>query len=323
MSVSAGDGATELVAGAEHAGRRLDDVLAEALGVGRRTAVRLVERTRVNGRRASKGERLRAGDRVVVQAAPGPAASETSLEVVLDGEDVLVVAKPAGLPTVALRGAAGDSLAARIAARFPECAAIGQPGESGLVHRLDTGTSGLLLVARTAEAYANLRAQFREHRVEKQYLALVAGRLTDEVRIATPIGQHRRSRTRMRTVAPGMPSERYTPRPATTDVVPLRVFADATLVRATTCSGVRHQIRVHLASIGHPLVNDTTYGGPTLAALPGFVLHASALRWHDVRTGSERWLELPLPATVESALAQLEPDVRDARRADPRPHGAR
>ncbi|MEW6272078.1 MAG: RluA family pseudouridine synthase [Thermodesulfobacteriota bacterium] len=301
--------AFHLVAGQRDAGRRLDDVLAESLAIGRRAASRLVARTRVNGRRAAKGQRLRPGDAVVVHAAPS-LTPEAELEVVLETADLLAVAKPAGLPTVALRGAAGDSLAARIAARFPECATVGQPGESGLVHRLDTGTSGLLLVARHAGAYAALRAQFRAHRVEKGYLALVAGRLARSVHVATPIGQHRSSRTRMRAVAAGMRSGRYAPRPAETDVAPVRAFHHATLVQATTRSGVRHQIRVHLASIGHPLVNDATYGAVTMPGLPGFVLHAASLRWRDLESDRDRSLEMPLPERVRSILDGLDPEPR-------------
>jgi 23S rRNA pseudouridine1911/1915/1917 synthase len=293
-----------LVAGPQHAGRRVDEVLAEALSIGRRAATRLIDRVRVNGRRTAKGQRVRAGDDVVVQAASVTASREIHL--VLTTPDLLAVAKPAGLPSVALRGRETDSLAARIAARFPKCADVGRPGESGLVHRLDTGTSGLLLVARTPEAYDALRAQFRGHRVEKRYLALVEGRLRRAVSITAPIGQHRGSRRRMRALGPGYDAARYAARPAATEVMPVRCFGEATLVRATTRTGARHQVRVHLASIGHPLVNDAAYGEAELPDLPGYLLHAEALRWDDLGGAGERSLELPLPEHAQALLARLE-----------------
>ena len=297
-----------LVATSSDGGRRLDEFLATALAIGRRAATRLVTRARVNGRRAAKGQRLRAGDEVRVQraATPPSLSDDDALEVVRATEQVLVLAKPAHLPSVSLRGDGGDSLAARLAARFPECVAIGRPGESGLVHRLDTGTSGLLLAARTPEAYAALRAQFRGHAVGKEYLALVAGVLAAPVRIDTPIGQHQHTRRRMRAVATEAPARRYAPRPACTDVRPERAFATATLVRASTSTGIRHQIRVHLASIEHPLLNDPLYGSHVLDGLDGFLLHATAIDWRDPLSDELQHDALPPPATWQDVLTRLD-----------------
>ncbi len=312
----------ELVAGATDGGRRLDDFVATALSIGRRAAVRLVERARVNGRRAQKGQRLRSGDVVCVPHEDAPDAATVPLpEVVRVTSGALVLAKPAGLPSVALRGAAGDSLAARIAAHFPECATVGQAGESGLVHRLDTGTSGLLLAARSEAAYASLRAQFRAHAVRKEYLALVAGDLRAPLQIDTPIGQHHASKRRMRAVAHEDRDRRYASRPARTDVRPERVLVGATLVRATTSSGARHQIRVHLASAGHPLLGDPLYGddaarhGATVVGADGFLLHACRIDWHDPVTAEATSDELALPATWDTVLASLAPAASSPARA--------
>jgi len=304
--------AVELVAGASDGGRRLDDFVATALSIGRRAAVRLVERARVNGHRAQKGQRLRSGDVVCVprEEAPDP-ASVPRPEVVRMTSEVLVLAKPAGLPSVALRGAAGDSLAARIAAHFPECASVGGAGESGLVHRLDTGTSGLLLAARGDAAYASLRAQFRAHAVRKEYLALVAGELRAPLQLDTPIGQHHASKRRMRAVAHEDHDQRYASRPARTDVRPERLLTGATLVRATTSSGARHQIRVHLASAGHPLLGDPLYGDGALTragavvGTGGFLLHACRIDWRDPATAEATSDELALPSTWDALLASL------------------
>jgi len=293
-----------LVAGPSDAGRRLDDVLAHALGIGRRAATRLVEDVRVNGRRAGKGVRLAAGDVVVVpEQRELLSRSEEPLDVVRTLDDVLVIAKPAGLPSVALRGARGDSLAARIATRHPECATVGRVGESGLAHRLDTGTSGLLLAARRSAAYAALRADFRAHRVTKEYLVLVGGRVERPTRVTLPVGQHRASRRRMRALAD--PTPRYSAQEAVTEVEPLRVVGRRTLVCARSTTGVRHQIRVHLASVGHPLVNDSLYGGELVPELPGFLLHASALRWRDPATGARQEDALALPEVWSRLLDVL------------------
>jgi len=291
---------TTLVVSSDDTGRRLDEFLARALAVGRRTAIRLAARARVDGRAARKGDRVRSGDVVLVPHADG--ATDAPLAVVRETPTVLVLDKPAGLPSVALRGAGGDSLAARIARHFPECADLGRPGECGLVHRLDTGTSGLLLAARTADAYAFLRAQFRAHTVAKEYLALVAGRLERPLRIDAPIGQHRAARSRVRALTTSATARRYAARTACTDVTPERVFEDTTLVRARTTTGARHQIRVHLASAGHPLLGDPLYGASTPGPV-GFLLHASRIEWLDPVTRAAVRDDAPLPETWSARTA--------------------
>lgn len=301
--------AAQLVAGSTDGGRRLDEFLASTLAIGRRAATRLAPRVRVNGRRAIKGQRLHAGDVVQLPAEEGRSAlaAGATLEIVRATEHVLVLAKPSGLPSVSLRGSDDDTLAVRIAAQFPECAQLGRPGEAGLVHRLDTGTSGILLAARSPEIYAALRAQFRAHEVEKEYLALVAGRIAAPLRIATPIGQHHNTQRRMRALGAEPPPHRYTAHPAETEVTIDRAFADATLVRARTTTGVRHQIRVHLASIGHPLLNDPLYGDGNAsgATHDGFLLHASCIRWRDPATGDTVTDQLALPAAWQPVLDRL------------------
>lgn len=301
-----GEPVTTLVVPAAAAGQRLDEFLAAALAVGRRTAVRLAARSRVDGRRGRKGDRVRAGDTVIVPLADVAADAPPDLapDVLRETATVLVLAKPAGLPTVALRGAGGDSLAARVVRRFPECAGVGAPGEAGLVHRLDTGTSGLLLAARNEDTYRALRARFRAHAIAKEYLALVAGRLEHPVRVDAPIGQHRGSVRRVRAIATPGAARRYAARAACTDVAPEDLLPDATVVRARTTTGARHQIRVHLASIGHPLLGDPLYGDAT-GDDEGFLLHASRIEWNDPATGAAVVDEAPLPDTWRGRLARL------------------
>jgi 23S rRNA pseudouridine1911/1915/1917 synthase len=160
-------------------------------------------------------------------------------------------------------------------------AAIDARRGAGLVHRLDTGTSGLLLAARTPDAYARLRQAFRRKLIEKHYLAIVHGRLEAERTIVQPLRRHRRSRRRMVQAHPGQAGSW----PATTDVRPLLRSAALTLVHLRMRTGVTHQLRVHLASIGHPVLGDRRYGEPrrrddaSLGAEPGWhFLHAALVR---------------------------------------------
>lgn len=297
-----------LVVDDTHAGRRLDEFLADALSIGRRAATRLAARARVDGRTARKGHRLRGGEVVRVPHATTSGAGADArggLTVVRATPDVLVLDKPAGLPSVALRGAVGDSVAARLANLHPECANVGRPGECGLAHRLDTGTSGLLLAARSDAAHRALRAQFRAHEIEKEYLAVVAGVLRGPIRIDTPIGQHRHAKRRMRAVPDPERASRWVTRPATTEVVPERALGRATLVRARTTTGARHQIRVHLASVGHPLLGDPLYGGEHADALPSFLLHACRVAWRDPASGERAVDEVAPPAEWSAVLDEI------------------
>ena len=197
-----------------------------------------------------------------------PAGSIPRLPQVIGlSRQVVVVAKPAGFHSVA--GRTPQSVAEFLAARFPECQALGSP-DYGLVHRLDRDTSGLLIAARTAPAHENLRAAFRDGEAVKHYLALVSGRLDRPRTIGTPLADDSR---RVKTASRFRPG-----RPATTEVWPLRVGSDWSLVLARMKTGVRHQIRVHLASAGHALIGDAVYGEKADKRAgdlrPGHMLHA-------------------------------------------------
>lgn len=283
------------------AGMRLDVWLGRQLGVGRRAARRLAEVARINGRPAAKGVRVSGDDEIEL-----PPAGSADLLARLDlaqseTPDLLVLEKPSGLPTTALPGRAGASLAAWLALRHPECAALGGPGECGLVHRLDTDTSGLILAARKVSAFEHLRAQFRRHEVEKTYLAVVSGRVEGPLVLDLPIGQHEKSRRRMRIVPAPPAGERYAAQPACSLVEPLHQVENATLVRVTTRTGVRHQVRVHLASAGHPLLGDALYGGPAGPGLAGHLLHASRLVWRNP-DGTVTEASSALPGSWRAAL---------------------
>lgn len=286
------------------AGQRLDAFVASRVGVGRRAATRLVVGARVNGRRVPKAHVLAAGDEVALSAGTCCASEEAPVPSVLGAEPAsLVLAKPPGLPSVAVVGRAGPSVARWLAAEYPECAALGGPGEAGLVHRLDTGTSGLLLAARSAEAWSDLREQFRRHEIHKEYFAVVEGCVDGSLEIDAPIGQHRKSRTRVRALPPGA-HPRYVVTHATTYVSVLQTSTTHSLVAARTTTGARHQIRVHLAHAGHPLVGDVRYGAPPVDGVD-YLLHASGIAWEDPIAHEPRGAHLDHPEAWGPILADL------------------
>jgi 23S rRNA pseudouridine1911/1915/1917 synthase len=246
---------------------------------------------RVNGRRVRKGTMLAAGDVVALDALPR-LAEEPDLPVPIRWEDpsLVVVEKPGGMPAHALDPHQRGTVAAFLLARYPEMAAFGDPLAAGLVHRLDTGTSGLLVAARTAASHAVLRAAFRARAVEKTYLAVVAGRTQPFTRITIALAHDPHDRRRMIAAAPGLRSWS-----AVTEVETRAIAADRTLVVARMRTGVTHQIRAHLAAVGHPVLGDALYGGPTANLAPGrHALHAAGVSLPHPAGGQLLKLESPL-----------------------------
>jgi 23S rRNA pseudouridine1911/1915/1917 synthase len=213
----------------------------------------------------------------------------------------VVLDKPAGIPSVALRYTQTDTVANFLTAHFPETAQAGpRPLEAGLVHRLDTDTSGLLLAARTPDAYVALREQFGTRSVRKTYLAIVVGRLPIRGQVTfrlAPAGLGRRS---MRVVATEQGQE------ALTRYTPIEILPAHTLVRLTIPTGVRHQIRVHLAALGYPLVGDVLYGSTQGQGPQRLCLHAERLSFHHPITGQEMQFTSPLPRDFSTILQHLQ-----------------
>lgn len=276
---------------------RLDRLVADATGRGRRTARRWIEEglVRVDGRLAGAAATPGAGSEVIVSPAASPALLEAGpgLAVLHEGDDWLVVAKPAGLHCE--RGKSPGSLAELLEARFGDLSGVGdRPQEAGLVHRIDRDTSGVVLVARNRPAYLHLRAAFGRGEARKDYLAIVAGRLQGSREVDIPL-----ARRAGRMVPAGAHDQ------ATfvhTRFEGLEAGGDWTLALATMTTGAMHQVRVHAASIGHPLFGDVLYGGPPSAAgaRSGQMLHA--LR---VRVGAGIDVSAGAPADFLAALAAL------------------
>jgi 23S rRNA pseudouridine1911/1915/1917 synthase len=244
------------------AGARLGAWLAQRLDIGVGEAARLVAvgAVHVDGRRERAADRvLHGGEKIAVhEPAASPSGPSGAWRVVHEEPEIIVVEKPAGLAVVPGR-AGGAALATEVAAAFPGATAF---------HRIDEGTSGLVLFAR-ASGSARLAAALAAGALEREYRAVVSGSPPDEMTIAAPIGADPRDRRRMAVGVPGA-------RPARTDVTALRRGASRTLVSARLSTGRTHQIRVHLSSVGHPVVGDPRYGGEPAARL---ALHAIALSW--------------------------------------------
>lgn len=265
----------------------------------------------VNGRRGRKGHTLRPGDvvRADLSILDGEPTSQPELQVptLYVDEAVVAVDKPAGMPSIALRADDRDTLANYLLGHYPELRALGgSPFEAGLVHRLDTPTSGVLVAARTVAAWDDLRAQFRARRVEKLYLAVVAGRVTARGIVATAIA-HRPHRPReMAVCVDPARAQVLHARPALTRYRPLRGFDSATLLAVRIPTGVRHQIRVHLASIGHPILGDPLYGDTASArAADRLLLHAARLSVSHPTTRRRLIIRCPLPAGFQTAMHRL------------------
>jgi 23S rRNA pseudouridine1911/1915/1917 synthase len=283
------------------AGPRLDAFLGQALaGLPRRLVRRVIAEgdVRVNGRRAAKGLRLQPGDRVTVPDLPVALTPEPALALPILHEDasLAVIDKPGGMPAHALDPRQRGTAAAFVLARWPETATVGDALAPGLIHRLDGGTSGVLVVARTAEAFGTLRQALAARAIEKRYLAVVAG-TAEDARIDTPLAHDTRDRRRMTAAGPGARSW-----PAETEVRVVTAGRDRSLVAVTMRTGVTHQIRVHLAQAGHPVLGDLLYGGPPADDLEEgrHALHASGITLPHPRDGTTVTVESPLPADLEA-----------------------
>jgi 23S rRNA pseudouridine1911/1915/1917 synthase len=300
------------------AGRRLDAFLAAEGAAASVTAARraiAAGQVRLDGRRAKKGVRLQAGQ-VVEASAPDPSAGPgpaPALEVLYQDDDLVAVNKPAGIPSHPLRPGETGSVAQALVARFPECAtASADPREGGLGHRLDRGTSGVLLAARHPEAWRRLRQALGAAECEKSYLAEVVGALPvgeapGSIAVAAAIGRTGRRGSRVR-IEGGR-----RPQPAHTEFFLRERRPDSSLVEARLSKGRAHQVRAHLAHLGCPVVGDAIYGpGPASGDLR---LHARAVKLRHPMTGLPLHIEAPLPPWARSSPAPppaMEPVREDA-----------
>ena len=292
-------------------GQRLDRVVALVTGRSRSEAASLVDggAVLVAGRAVtSRSHRVAEGDEVEVDVPEQPAEVELSADagivvpVVHEDEHLVVVDKPAGLVVHPGAGQSSGTLVNGLLARYPEMRSVGELDRPGIVHRLDKGTSGLMLVARSDEAYHALVAQLGARAVERRYRALVWGTPGSPTGLVdAPIGRSSRDRTRMAVTEAG--------KPARTRYEVVRSYHEPVEVTELVCrleTGRTHQIRVHLGSIGHRVVGDARYGGDR-QSLPMSrpFLHAERLGLEHPVTGRPLSFSSPLPDDLAAVLASL------------------
>ena len=297
----------ELTAATEHAGVRLDAFLSADGALTRSQAARLIAegRVRVNGKPAAKSARLSGGETVTVDA---PQLRETALppqdiplDVVYEDDDVIVVNKPTGL---VVHPAPGHPDGTLVNALLHHCgdslSGIGGEKRPGIVHRIDRDTSGLIIAAKNDAAHLALSAQLKDHSLSRTYECLVTGNMKqDSGTVDAPIGRSSADRKKMAVVPTG--------RRAVTHWEVVARYPGVTHLRCRLETGRTHQIRVHMAYIGHPILGDTVYGAKKpVPGLTGQCLHAAGLRFVHPRTGEPVELHCPLPPEFTAMLQKLQ-----------------
>ena len=297
----------KLTAATEHAGVRLDAFLSADGALTRSQAARLIAegRVRVNGKPAAKSARLSGGETVTVDV---PQLRETALppqdiplDVVYEDDDVIVVNKPTGL---VVHPAPGHPDGTLVNALLHHCgdslSGIGGEKRPGIVHRIDRDTSGLIIAAKNDAAHLALSAQLKDHSLSRTYECLVTGNMKqDSGTVDAPIGRSSADRKKMAVVPTG--------RRAVTHWEVVARYPGVTHLRCRLETGRTHQICVHMAYIGHPILGDTVYGAKKpVPGLTGQCLHATGLRFIHPRTGEPVELHCPLPPEFTAMLQQLQ-----------------
>ncbi len=292
-------------------GLRLDLAISRLFGLSRTAAATLVDdgAASVGGVSRTKSDKVRAGDWLEVTLPPPPVpvtevepTPVDNLRIVFDDDDIVVVDKPVGVAAHASPGWTGPTVTGGLAAMGLRIATSGAAERQGVVHRLDVGTTGLMVVAKSEIAYSVLKRAFKERTVEKRYHAIVQGQL-DPLRgtIDAPIDRHPTHDYRWAVLSGGKPS--------VTHYDTLEAFPSASLVDVRLETGRTHQIRVHFSALRHPCVGDLTYGAdPTLSARLGLErqwLHARSLTFEHPTRGEDVTFVSEYPADLADALAAL------------------
>jgi 23S rRNA pseudouridine1911/1915/1917 synthase len=290
----------------ERGGERLDKVIpAHVPDLSRAVVQRLIKtgEVTINGRPGKPSYRVQVGDEVVVRIPaemPEPVVAEDiPLDIIYEDDVLLVVNKPAGMVVHPALGHTSGTLVNAVLAHCPQVADVGGLERAGIVHRLDKDTSGLILIAKDETTRAALQRQFKRRQVAKTYLALVEGQVQPrEGVIEAPVGRDKRQRKQMAVVRRG--------REARTMYRAVEYFADHTLLEVRPHTGRTHQVRVHLAWLGYPVVGDTVYGRRRQRLLSDrHFLHAAQLRFTHPTVGEEVDFRAPLPPELSTVLKRL------------------
>ena len=295
-------------------GERIDSALTRVLGLSRTAIVKLLEDgdIRSNGNAMQKSERVLAGQVIEVlmpapmNQNPIPLTPLVGLTVVYNDDDIVVIDKPVGCAAHPSPGWMGPTVVGALLAAGYTISTSGPAERAGVVHRLDAGTSGLMIIAKTDAAYLKLKEMFRSHEVEKTYHALVQGHMDPSTgTIDAPIDRHPKEDHRFAVVATGKES--------ITHYEVIEYYRSVSLVKVELETGRTHQIRVHFSALSHPLVGDTTYGAdPVLGKKMQMSrpwLHALELRFNHPVNGVPLTLRAPYPADLQASLALLSEAV--------------
>jgi 23S rRNA pseudouridine1911/1915/1917 synthase len=295
-------------------GERIDSALTRVLGLSRTSVVKLLEDGDINsgGRAMQKSDRVTAGQVIEVllpaplNQDPIPLTPLEGLTVVYNDDDIVVIDKPVGCAAHPSPGWMGPTVVGALMAAGYTISTSGPAERAGVVHRLDAGTSGLMIIAKTDAAYLELKEMFRDHDVDKTYHALVQGHMDPSSgTIDAPIDRHPKEDHRFAVVATGKES--------ITHYEVIEFYRSVSLVKVELETGRTHQIRVHFSALNHPLVGDTTYGAdPVLGKKMKMSrpwLHALELRFNHPITGVPLELVAPYPPDLQASLALLSEAV--------------
>lgn len=295
-------------------GERVDSALTRVLGLSRTVIARLLENGEINshGKPMQKSERVHAGQVIEILmpdtavGEPIPLTPIEGLSIVYDDDSIVVINKPVGCAAHPSPGWTGPTVVGALTAAGYRVSTSGAAERAGIVHRLDVGTSGLMVVAKTDQAYSFLKSAFKNREVEKIYHALVQGHMDPPTgTIDAPIDRHPKEDYRFAVVAQGKPS--------VTHYEVIEFYRAVSLVKVELETGRTHQIRVHFSALRHPLVGDLTYGAdPTLAArleMSRPWLHALELRFRHPLTHALMDFHAPYPSDLVRALALLDSSV--------------
>ncbi len=296
-------------------GTRLDVYVSETAAVTRSMAQKWIEdgNVTVSGKIQPKNYRLRAGDEVQITP-PEPVPCEAlpediPLPIVYEDDDLCVVNKPKGMVVHPAPGNESGTMVNALLYHCKSLSGIGGVIRPGIVHRIDKDTSGLLVVAKNDESHVSLASQIASHSFERRYLAICRGNVKlDEGEVDAPIGRHPIDRKRMAIARDG--------KEAQTHYTVLERFGDATLIACRLRTGRTHQIRVHMASLSHPLLGDEVYGSSgskreklLCAGLSGQCLHAASISFLHPKSGEYLHFEAPLPDWFEEVLERYRLDA--------------
>ena len=292
----------------ELGGQRLDQAVVEQVpDLSRAQVQRLIKSAAVtvNGTAGKSAYRIEPGDRITVilpdEVESAVLPEDIPLDIIYEDDALIVVNKPAGMVVHPAYGHASGTLVNALLGYWPDISSVGGVERAGIVHRLDMNTSGLILVAKTEQSREILQREFKRRQVTKEYLALVEDHVQPrEGVIDVPIGRDKRDRKKMAVIRGG--------REANTAYRVVKYFSEHTLVEACPHTGRTHQVRVHLAWMGFPVVGDTVYGRRRQNILKNrHFLHAAGINFIHPVTGEEVKFEIPLPEDLQQVIDGLRP----------------